>query len=102
MERDKATAALLRKARGFGDLVGHPSWGDAKEEIISLLLQLDTISDLDEKLTAPELHFQVAVRREIKRIMYNWIGTLETLGKHQLSVDKAHEERVQTDHVVRD
>lgn len=41
---------------------------------------LNRINPDDLKLSADELKFKLSVNAEIARILYNWIGNIETLG----------------------
>jgi hypothetical protein len=40
-----------------------------------------SIHELDERLPAEDIKFQIAVRKEIVAILYNWLGRVETKGK---------------------
>lgn len=93
MAQDKETARLLLKARGFSRLVTYEHWDEAKKELLATLAQMDTISDLNLKLPAEELKFELKLRSEIKRILYNWVGSIETVGTGQLLIDKKREEK---------
>jgi hypothetical protein len=101
MEQDKETARLLHKARQFSRLVGNDSWKDAKEELVGILMQLDTISDIDATKDASSIKFTISVRQEIKRIMYNWLSGLEARARFIEKHDATKAAQVQFSHTVR-
>lgn len=101
MVQDKETAQLLHKARKFANLVANDNWKDAKDELVALLKQLDTISDIDVTKSADDIKFTVAVRHEIKQLMYNWIMGIETQAGYVEKSDQQRASLMQFSHVVR-
>lgn len=78
MELDKETQAQLHKVEAFRRLVGHEAWGDMKRELFEILSQYQRIDDIDTSKSAEDVRHEVAVRKEITAIMYNWIRTIES------------------------
>lgn len=81
MELDKETQKQLRRANLFSSLVATNEWKEAKNELVESLQNLLSIHELDERLPAEDIKFQIAVRKEIVAILYNWLGRVETKGK---------------------
>lgn len=78
MDLDKETQQQLLKAEKLRAIVSHPNWGEIKKELLDEVDQLNSLASLNPSLTATALQKQVQIHREIVRILYNWIGKVET------------------------
>lgn len=75
MVSDKETARLLRKARLLKKVATSEGWPEAREELLSLVSNLNNMSSLDME---KDVAHQIAVRQEVMKIMRSWVGLIET------------------------
>jgi hypothetical protein len=86
MALDKETLQHLHRVKECRSFVNATGWEQAKQELALIVAEL---SDIDN-LPSENVEFTVAVRKEVVRIMRDWVLTLES---HALSVPDEETER---------
>lgn len=97
MDLDKETQQLSLKADKFKALVAHPHWGEAKKELLEELLTMNSVASVDLTLPAEKVIENIKLVKELTRIVYNWIGTLETASSFTSKPDEQSEFIVKRD-----
>jgi hypothetical protein len=97
MDLDKETQQLSLRAEKFKALTSHPHWGEAKQELLNQLIDMNAVSGLDLTLPPEKVVEKIQIVRELTRIVYNWIGTLETAGSFTSKQDERDEYIVKRD-----
>jgi hypothetical protein len=91
MELDKETQQLSLRASKFSSLISHPHWGDAKKELLDELATMNSVASVDLTIPPEKIVENIKLVRELTRIVYNWIGTIETTGSFSIPKDEGQQ-----------